>query len=61
MYYNGCKYARSKAVRKFKLSEQSEEQELEDKMQLLATEMAPLYARVAPESYKNQASCMLYR
>ncbi|XP_040075938.1 uncharacterized protein LOC8042599 isoform X4 [Ixodes scapularis] len=54
MYYNGCKYARSKAVRKFKLSEQSQEQELEDKMQMLATEMAPLYARVAPESYKNQ-------
>ncbi|CAN7993722.1 unnamed protein product [Ixodes hexagonus] len=54
MYYNGCKYARSKAVRKFKLSEQSQEQELEDKMQMLATEMAPLYAQVAPESYKNQ-------
>ncbi|KAH6944493.1 hypothetical protein HPB50_003377 [Hyalomma asiaticum] len=54
MYYNGCKYARSKSVRKFKLSEQSEEQELEEKLQQLATDMAPLYARVAPESYKNQ-------
>ncbi|KAL1131488.1 hypothetical protein AAG570_011105, partial [Ranatra chinensis] len=54
MYYNGCKYARSKTVRKFRLSVRSEEQEVEDKMQNLATHLAPLYESMAPDSYKNQ-------
>lgn len=54
MYYNGCKYARSKCVRKFRLNEESEELEVEEKMQNLATHITPLYRVLAPESLKNQ-------
>lgn len=54
MYYNGCKYARSKTVRKFRLSVKSEEAEIEEHMNLLATMLSPLYKKIAPKAYENQ-------
>lgn len=54
MYYNGCKYARSKTVRKFRLSVKSEESEIEDHMNVLATMLSPLYKMIAPKAYENQ-------
>ncbi|XP_063703014.1 methylcytosine dioxygenase TET [Culicoides brevitarsis] len=54
MYYNGCKYARSKTVRKFRLSVKNEEAEIEERMNILATMLAPIYSMVAPKSYENQ-------
>lgn len=54
MFYNGCKYARSKIVRKFKLSEENEEKIVEDRMQALADHLSPLYKCLAPVSFDNQ-------
>lgn len=54
MYYNGCKYARSKTVRKFRLSVKSEEAEIEERMNYLASMLAPLYERATPKAYENQ-------
>ncbi|XP_034238959.1 DNA N6-methyl adenine demethylase isoform X2 [Thrips palmi] len=54
MYYNGCKYARSKTVRKFRLSVRSEEQEVEERMHSLASLVSPLYQSLAPEAFQNQ-------
>lgn len=54
MYYNGCKYARSKTVRKFRLSVKSEEPAIEEHMNLIATVLAPLFKQVCPRSYDNQ-------
>lgn len=54
MYYNGCKYARSKTVRKFRLSVKSEEAEVEERMNILATILSPMYQRIAPRAYSNQ-------
>ncbi|XP_031638161.1 DNA N6-methyl adenine demethylase-like isoform X2 [Contarinia nasturtii] len=54
MYYNGCKYARSKTVRKFRLSVKSEEPEIEEHMNVLATMLSPLYKTLAPKAYENQ-------
>ncbi|KAL0266559.1 UNVERIFIED_CONTAM: hypothetical protein PYX00_009071 [Menopon gallinae] len=56
MYYNGCKYARSKTVRKFRLSVRSEEQEVEERMHVLATLLSPLYSTLAPEAFQNQTA-----
>ncbi|GAB0088487.1 DNA N6-methyl adenine demethylase [Sergentomyia squamirostris] len=54
MYYNGCKYARSKTVRKFRLSVKTEEAEIEERMNILATMLGPLYVTATPKAFENQ-------
>ncbi|XP_075970923.1 ten-Eleven Translocation (TET) family protein isoform X5 [Anticarsia gemmatalis] len=54
MYYNGCKYARSKTVRKFRLSVKTEESEIEERIHVLATLLSPLYMNLAPKAFENQ-------
>ncbi|XP_060571659.1 uncharacterized protein LOC132729844 isoform X2 [Ruditapes philippinarum] len=54
MYFNGCKFARSTHARKFRLKNEDKEEQLEDKLQALATHVGPLYQQCAPDAHANQ-------
>ncbi|XP_036885164.1 methylcytosine dioxygenase TET1 [Sturnira hondurensis] len=56
MFYNGCKFGRSSRPRRFRINPSSPAHEkiLEDNLQSLATELAPIYKQYAPVAYQNQ-------
>ena len=57
MYFNSCKFAKSSGtVRKFRLDDEAQEEELEDQSHLLATAIAPIFKRLAPQSFGNMTA-----
>ena len=58
--YTACKFARSENPRKFKLEDERYERELEDHLQKLATDVAPLLQIAAPDAYKSMVNKDLF-
>eukprot|EP00095_Tigriopus_kingsejongensis_P010881 maker-scaffold86_size395752-snap-gene-2.28 protein:Tk10881 transcript:maker-scaffold86_size395752-snap-gene-2.28-mRNA-1 annotation:"hypothetical protein TcasGA2_TC013798" len=58
LFFNMCKYAKSQegCANKYRLNKSSEEPQLKENMEGMATELAPLYKAVAPDSYNNQVA-----
>uniref|UniRef100_A0A8C3YV23 Methylcytosine dioxygenase TET n=1 Tax=Catagonus wagneri TaxID=51154 RepID=A0A8C3YV23_9CETA len=58
MYFNGCKFGRSPSPRRFRIDPSSplHEKNIEDNLQTLATELAPIYKQYAPVAYENQVA-----
>ena len=57
MYFNSCKFAKSSGtVRKFRLDDEAEEEELEDQSHLLATAISPIFKRLAPQTFGNMTA-----
>nr|KAF6322961.1 tet methylcytosine dioxygenase 1 [Pipistrellus kuhlii] len=56
MFFNGCKFGRSSSPRRFRIDPSSplHEKNLEDNLQSLATQLAPIYKQYAPVAYQNQ-------
>ncbi|XP_054428414.1 methylcytosine dioxygenase TET1 isoform X5 [Pteronotus mesoamericanus] len=56
MYFNGCKFGRSPSPRRFRIDPSSplHEKNLEENLQSLATQLAPIYKQYAPVAYQNQ-------
>ncbi|KAM7072976.1 methylcytosine dioxygenase TET1 isoform 6-T7 [Molossus nigricans] len=56
MYFNGCKFGRSPSPRRFRIDPSSplHEKNLEENLQSLATQLAPVYKQYAPVAYQNQ-------
>ncbi|KAK2725530.1 methylcytosine dioxygenase TET-like isoform X2 [Artemia franciscana] len=54
MFYNGCKFARSKNARKFKVPVKGMEAELESMFNCLCDDIGHIFAKYSPEGYERQ-------
>lgn len=54
VYYDGCKFARSKRARKFRVREESLEEVVESKLQALSQHIGPLFKLMAPAAHAQQ-------
>lgn len=59
MYFNMCKFARSRdarSVRKFKLKAECEEEELSSHLNHMSTLLSPLFRATVPHAYDNMTA-----